>query len=366
MLLPSTLPRTIFLQAALVTLVTAAGLLALMWLLQSLHFLDLLVNKGLGIEIFLKITSLLLPRSLVIVLPLALLAGVAFTARRLQDDQEITALLASGAHPAVAFLPLLAWAGVVMLLLYGVMVWLQPLSIGAFKELQQDVRTRQGQVLLEEGTFNPLGDNLMVYIKRRLSPTSFEQLLVHDTRNPATPVTWYARFGQLQQRGPNQAPQLMLQQGMRQQIGEGQSTMLEFTSYTLDLSTQVGAENFHPRQPEVEELPLKTAWQQAHNPATAPKRAARLQAEVVNRLSWPLLPLPLALVAVAALLHPPRRKQSSVRGVMAAGGLGVAIVAAQFGLFTQLQSGADWAMIPLFGWPLLAAGMAWFYYRRVM
>lgn len=364
MLLPTTLPRYIALQAALATLVAASGLLALVWLLQSLRFLDFLVNKGLGVGVFFNITGLLVPRLLVIILPLAVLVGVGYAARRLQDDYEVTALLASGASPRLAWLPLLGWGAVVSGLLYIVMLLVQPASITAFKELEMDLRTRQGQLLLEEGTFNPLGEDLMVYIKRRLSPTTFEQLLVHDTRDPTNPVTWYARFGSLQDRGQGRAPQLLLQQGIRQEAGLRQTSMLEFASYNLDLSTQLGAVNLSVREPEVEELGLSQAWQTSQATTTPPRRAARLQAEVVNRLSWPLLPLPLTIVALAALLHPPKRKQSSIRGAVAAGVVGVGVMGTQFGWLTEAQSGADWALGLMLLWPLAATlGAAFWWWR---
>ncbi|MCA3244801.1 MAG: LptF/LptG family permease [Alphaproteobacteria bacterium] len=364
MLLPTTLPRYVATQAALATVVAASGLLALVWLLQSLRFLDFLVNKGLGVGVFFNITSLLVPRLLLIILPLAVLVGVGYAARRLQDDYEVTAWLASGASPRIAWLPLLGWGALVSGVLYVVMLLVQPASVKAFKELQLDLRTRQGQLLLEEGTFNPLGEELMVYIKRRLSPTSFEQLLVHDTRDPATPVTWYARFGSLQDRGQGHAPQLLLQQGIRQEAGPRQTSMLEFASYNLDLSPQLGAVTLKAREPEVEELPLQQAWQTSQASTTPPRRAAQLQAEVVNRLSWPLLPLPLAMVALAALLHPAKRKQSSVRGAVAAGVAGVAVMGAQFGWLAQAQGGASWALGMMLLWPLVASLAAAYWWWR--
>lgn len=348
------------------TVFYALGLLALVWLLQSLRFLDFLVNKGLGVGVFLEITSLLIPRLLILILPLATLAAAIAVCRRLQDDYETTALLASGLSPRWGYGPLLGWAACVVALLYGVMLLILPASITAFKNLQYDLRTREGQLLLTEGTFNPLGDDLMVYVRRRLSPNSFEQLLVHDTRNPAAPVTWYAKYGVLQQDILSQTPQLRLEQGVRQEAEPRQTTMLEFASFNLDLTTHLATGVAELRTPEVEERSLGAIWAEAQAPTTNSNRAAALRAEVANRLSWPLLPLPLTMLAVAALLHPARRKQSSLRGVIVAALAGIGCVSLQFLWLTQTQAGAVWAFGAQMMWPAVATLAGRYWWQRAM
>lgn len=364
MLLPTTLPRYVFGQALFATLVAAVGLLALVWLLQSLRFLDFLVNKGLGLGVFLEITSLLIPRLLVIILPLAMLAGAIYTCRKLQDDHETTALLAGGLRPYIAIAPLLGVGVLVGAALLTIMLWLQPATTTAFKDLQNNLRLKQGQLLLETGTFNPLGDDLMVYVKERLTPTSFAQLLVHDTRDPTRPITWYAKQGELRTNPTTQAPELLLQQGLRQEAGPREVTMLEFSSYNLSLASQLTQAMAGPREPEVEEFKWQNLWAAASQPGISAKRAMRLKAEAAHRLGWPVLPVPLVLVAVAGLLHPPKRKQGSLHGVLLAAVAGIGIVGAQFGILTQAQSGAAWALAGLLSWPVLAAVFALVWFQR--
>lgn len=339
-----------------------AVLLALVWLLQSLRFLDFLVNKGLGLGVFLHLTGLLIPRLLVVIIPIGVLAGSIMVARRMQDDHETTATLAAGASPWVLVRPLLvlglAGAGV----LYTLMLFILPSSITAFKDLQTELRTQQGQLLLEEGTFNPLGDDLMVYVQRRLSEKSFAQLLVHDTRNPAEPVTWYAKYGEVSLT-PEGAPQLKLGQGLRQELGTKGNNVLEFASYALDLSPQLGVSNFKEREPEVEERGLRETWQLRNDTTLSDKNRSALKAEVLHRLTWPLLAIPLALLGAAALMHPPKRKQSSIRGVVLAAVCGIVVLGAQFGWLSLVQGGADWAMPLMAAWPAFACVLAYGVWR---
>ena len=65
------LTRYILKQIIVVTLFVATVLCFAIWLTQSLRLVDLIVNRGLPLSMFLFMASLLLPRFLTIVLPIA-------------------------------------------------------------------------------------------------------------------------------------------------------------------------------------------------------------------------------------------------------------------------------------------------------
>jgi lipopolysaccharide export system permease protein len=50
-------------QLALGLLAVTCGLAALVWLTQSLRFIELVLDRGLSLAVFVKLTSLLLPAS---------------------------------------------------------------------------------------------------------------------------------------------------------------------------------------------------------------------------------------------------------------------------------------------------------------
>ena len=56
----------------------AFGLTAVIWLSQSLRFIDFIVNKGLSLGIFLYLGMLLMPSFLGAILPIALFCGLLF------------------------------------------------------------------------------------------------------------------------------------------------------------------------------------------------------------------------------------------------------------------------------------------------
>ena len=352
-----TLPTYVMRDALKPALLSMGVLLGLVWLLQSLRFLDLVINKGLGLGTFLHLTLLLIPQLLTIILPFGVFIGTSVMLRRWQEDTELTAAFALGRSPAHILRPLLAAAGLAVIFGYALFLSILPASTTAFKNLQYQIRTQNAQVLLEEGTFNQLGKNLMIYLRNRTTATTLEQILVHDTRNPAQPVTWYAQSGEISLDADGY-PKLALQKGLRQEVGPQQVSMLEFDRYNLDIRQSLGQQVMAPRTPEYEEYSLAELRRQAA--ASNPGRAAELIAEFHKRLLWPLTPLPLILIACGWLLRPPRRQQSPWRLLVASTLSGFAYLGVMMTLNGMAQGGSLAALYGQWLLPLAGTGFAWF------
>lgn len=332
-------------------LAAMAVLLGLLWLLQSLRFLDLIINRGLGVGTFLEFTVLLLPQLLVIVLPIAVLIGLAYSLRRWQDDAETTAWLATGQSPWRLAAPVFVAGSLATVVGFWLFWSVLPWSVSTFKDQQLMLRQQQGQLLLEPGSFNQLGDNLMVYLQRRIGPAKLEQLLVHDTRDPNQPVTWYAEHGEvsISQVG---TPLLKLKNGLRQEVilpktpdKKVTSNLLEFQSYTINLLERLGPNDMLQRTPELEELSeaeLRAGWD---NP--------ELLAEWHKRWLMPLSPLALAALAMGFLLRPATRSTSTGPQLMGLSAASVLLLAGMFGLNSLASVGqslaiwGQWLLMPL-------------------
>ena len=76
------------------------ALTCIIWLSQSLRFIELIVNRGLPLWTFLQLTVLLLPAWLTLVLPIACFAAVLFVYNRLTSDRELMVMAAAGLGPA--------------------------------------------------------------------------------------------------------------------------------------------------------------------------------------------------------------------------------------------------------------------------
>ena len=61
----------------------AVGMTALIWLSQSLRFIDWIINKGVSVSLFIELTLLVLPNFIAVITPLAFFIVLMFVYQRL-------------------------------------------------------------------------------------------------------------------------------------------------------------------------------------------------------------------------------------------------------------------------------------------
>ena len=107
----------------------SVSLTCIVWLTQSLRFVEMIVNTGLSVTTFVTFTLLLLPSFLSLIGPIAVFAAVMFTYTKMLNDSEIVILRATGMSPLKIGRPALLLATLVMLLGYLNPLYLMPASI---------------------------------------------------------------------------------------------------------------------------------------------------------------------------------------------------------------------------------------------
>ena len=318
------------------------SLTGVIWLTQSLRFVDLIINKGLSASYFAQLTLLVLPGVLTIILPIALFAAVLYVYNSLDGDSEIVVMRASGLSNLALARPALILALGVTVMGYFLSLYLMPTGQRAFKDMKTSLRTNLSYVLLQEGTFNTIGDSLTVYIRARQSGGEMLGILVHDSRDKQRPVTMIAEKGAMVR--TQAGPRFVMVNGNRQEIDQaaGQLSLLQFDRYALDLGQFVQRDKnrwLEPRERYLHEL----FW-----PGTSPDdlaNAARMRAVGHDRLASPLYGMAFALIALAAVLTGEFNRRGRRLRIVAAIGCIALVRAAGLGL-VGLSAKAP-ALIPL-------------------
>src|SRR5690348_7599334 len=231
----TTLNRYILRQCLGMMLFVTAALSAAVWLAQSLRLIDLIVNRGLSIELFLYLALLILPRFLDIVLPIGAFIAVLFVFNRLTSESELVVMRAVGLGPLDLARPVFVLAGVTFLMLLSLSAYFLPASNREFKDLQFEIRNRFVSALLQEGAFTPVSDKLTIYIAARNERGEVVGLLINDDRDPQEPVTILAERGAFADTA--QGSRIVMVNGSRQRFDRatGKLSTLTFERYTLDL-----------------------------------------------------------------------------------------------------------------------------------
>src|SRR3954463_9366459 len=191
----TTLNRYILRQCLGMMLFVTAALSAAVWLAQSLRLGDLIVNRGLSVEVFLYLAVLILPRFLNIVVPIGAFIAVLFVFNRLTSESELVVMRAAGLGPLALARPVFILAGIAFLALLSLSAYFLPASNREFKDLQFEIRNRFVSALLQEGAFTTISDKLTIYVGSRNERGEVIGLLINDERDPQQPVTIMADRG---------------------------------------------------------------------------------------------------------------------------------------------------------------------------
>jgi lipopolysaccharide export system permease protein len=343
--------RYILRQLAGGLLAVTCGLAALVWLTQSLRFIELVLDRGLSLGVFVQLTGLMLPGFFAVILPITTFIVVLFIYVRMNGDRELVVMRAGGlsqlrlARPGVV----LALASVGLCTMLN--LWLVPMSHTAFRIWQFEIRNQMAAILLQEGVFSSVGGDLTVYARLRERDGTLRGILVHDAREPGAPVTILAESGRVSVTPTG--PRVTLENGVRQQMervpnpAPGAPTMrlsvLSFAENSIDLARATRQEEARfrdSRERSVAEL-------LSPDPAEGlrPRELARFAGEAHQRLAQPLTALTYALVGLAVALTGQFRRHGG--GLRLAIGIGLVVGLLAVGLTIGNLATRNNAFVPL-------------------
>lgn len=294
----STIGRYVFRQTVFVMIFVTLVLSAVIWLTQSLRFVDLVVNRGLPVTEFLWLAMLILPRFLAIILPIGCFVAVVYIYNKLIGDRELVVLRAAGFSNMRLARPALAMAGLTAVSIYVLNAYLLPVSYREFSDLRYTIRSDYSSILLQEGAFHTLPGGITIFIRERAGAGQLNGILVHDGREPGRPVTSMAESGALVQ--SDEGPRVLLLNGNRYEIDResGAFSFAEFERQTLDLGL-TGATPPSERKRAAEELFL---WELLDPARADSPEATEYLAEAHSRIAAPFLAVSFTIVGLVFLL----------------------------------------------------------------
>ncbi len=287
--------KQIFIGFLLVTF----SLMSIIWLTQSLRFVDLITNNGIPVSIFAEMTSLLMPRIFTVLAPISLFAAVLFVYNRMLADRELVVMQSAGispwqnAKPAVIF-GLIMTAFNFYVYNYGI-----PWAEKTFNELQWQVKNDVSHLMFREGEFTSMQNGLTVFITTHEKDGSLAGILVNDERNPKSKVTLSAEKGRVVY--TDNGPKIIMVNGARQAINtdDNQFTSVAFERYSVDFGMK---ETSSRKAAGVREKTLSELLNARSIPGLSEKEVNRYLVEGNRRLLNPFYNLLFALLGCTGLL----------------------------------------------------------------
>ena len=286
-------------QLLLALVAVTGGLVALIWLTQSLRFVELVVNRGLSFRVFFELTGLLIPNFVAVILPITTFVVVQFVYQRLASDRELTVMRSAGLSQGALARPALLLAVFSMAACFLLNIWVVPAAFTDFRQFQFEIRNRLAAFLLQEGVFTSVSDDLTVYVRSRDRDGTLRGIMVDDARQPNSHATIFAVRGRLiANAGP---PRVLLIDGSREEVDHqtGRLNVLTFAQNTIDLTETGKGEAARLRDPtemSIEELRHPAA-------GVVPDRdLPKLLVEAHRRLAGPFTVFGFTMVALVTSL----------------------------------------------------------------
>jgi lipopolysaccharide export system permease protein len=336
----------------LVASIATLGLLAL--LTQSVSTLDLIIDQRQSLFTYLQITVLAMPQLVSMILPLALFVAIIYTVNRLQNDSELVVCAAAGMSRRNIAAPLIKIAVGALIVNLAINLWVQPYSFREMRQRLFEVRGDLAAQLVRPGQFRSASEGLTIYSRDIERGGRLVDVLIQDSSNPETEVTYMARSGVFTE--VRNEPMLLLYDGSIQSLDDNHAlSFLRFESYQFPLDEFIETEGdlfYKLSDRYLDQLlfpPPEDDWGQRYSD--------RLYAEGHYRLASPLYGPALVLIALAAVLGGEfSRTGYAWRIALAAV---VALLVRLVGFAIQSACADNMYLNPFqYGWPLLAIHFA--------
>lgn len=287
--------KQIFIGFLLVTF----SLMSIIWLTQSLRFVDLITNNGIPVSTFALMTSLLMPRIFTILAPISLFAAVLFVYNRMLSDRELVVMKAAGISPWQNAQPAIIFGLIMSFFNIAVFNYSIPWSEKTFNEVEWQIKNDVSHLMFREGEFTAIQNGLTVFITTHEKDGSISGILVNDERNPKSRISLSAEKGRVVYADNN--PKIIMINGARQEINmqSGQFTSVSFSRYSVDFGAK---ETTRKKEAGVRQKNLKELLTAGSNPELSPKDARRYIVEGNRRLINPFYSLLFSLMACTGLL----------------------------------------------------------------
>lgn len=361
-------------------------LIGIVFLTQSIRFLELVVEVGASGSAFWVLTMLALPRFFEVIIPIAVMISILFIYHRLVIDSELVVMRSAGLSSMQLARPAFLFISIIMVILYIMAFWVGPKSAASMQHYRQVIKASASQLFFREGVFNTIGDGLMFYIRQKGQDGEMYGLMIYDNRqalsaprgnssktgdkadDDALPITIMAERGVLVSE-PNGDKQIIVYNGQRQEYNPQTKTLnkLGFERYTVDIPEQ--KKEVRQRWAEPDERTITELIFPGNFIDTPDRRLHRgFIAEAHRRITAPALTFCFGAISLAFLLLGHMNRHGYGRRIVASAICGIAIQSL-FLVSFNLAKDYVWANILMYLCVIIPLSIAYVYlknYNRLM
>lgn len=289
---------------AMLTLV----LTGLVWITQTLRMMHL-IDKGVELKYFFRLTMFLIPSILFVILPIILVIAMIYVYNRLQEERQLMILKNSGLSNYALLKPALFFSVIVMMFAYYISAYLMPLSYNDMKQGLSNFYEGHASSIIVPRSFNRISKYSNIYVDQKNPDGSFSGMILFDNKIPQERTIFFAKHGRIFH-SDSYTTEFILEQGLRHAYDSaGNLTKLHFDHLVVDVTSQPVDPNSRNRT-SLELYISEMLWPDSSLLLT---KQQRLIADGHLRIIWPLLNFVLVFLSLSIFLGQPYNRRQIIK-----------------------------------------------------
>ncbi|MFT6023702.1 MAG: lipopolysaccharide export system permease protein [Ascidiaceihabitans sp.] len=276
-------------------------LVAVFWINRAVVLFDRLIGDGQTALVFLEFTALGLPKLISTVLPLATFAASVYVTNRLNNESELTVMLATGSGPWRLARPVFFYGVVTALMMTALSHILVPTAQAQLSERETEISSNVTSRLLTEGTFLNPTSGVTFYTREIGEDGVLRDVFLSDRRDPLEEVMYTAAQAYLVRNGTGTT--LIMVDGLAQRLNTRTTRLstAKFQDFSFDITTLVSSESTRTASiRNMTTLTLLGDWDQISS--TTGARKGDIAEELHSRFAQALFCIVAALIGFSTLL----------------------------------------------------------------
>ena len=290
-------------------------LVGILWLIQSMPRLDDVISNGQSGLIFVKISILIFPQVMLIVLPISAFASTIYALHKLISESELLIFANAGLSNLRIVFPIIIFGSFVCLILYFLSLYLVPLSQNKLRNELFSIRQEfSNRLIKDQQFFHPI-TGVTIYIRESSDKGDIKGIFITDARQKDNKVTYSAKEAVMTR--TNSGLMLVMQNGLLQVLDSNNTslTTLKFKRMGFELN------NFLPSGPRknispVEIFPLSIIANPSKYGINNVYEQNEFISEAHTKLATPLSALALTLLALCAFSLSGLNKNSYLKTII--------------------------------------------------
>jgi lipopolysaccharide export system permease protein len=270
-------------------------LTGLVWMTQLLRLLFILEKNVLFID-FIAMSSMIIPTLLHAVMPFAMLYASIFALNNLKINKELIVLETAGLSREGLTKPLIFLTFLVAIFAFLNSFFIMPSSYNVLKNKMHYFKSNFTASVVEDGMFNNISKNVVLYINKKTENNKFDGIVVFDTRKYQDTIL-VSESGELINNG--KVTSLNLENGIKQSNNQkNKLELMKFDKFKVALfHEKVKERDFNDK--DIQELSIVELF---FPDAISEKPKSVLITEANGRITWSIMNILLPLSAICIFL----------------------------------------------------------------